>query len=225
MSDRREAEPERLSRMETLGAWLGLWTPPRDAVVPPIPWRTIAIGGSAVVAILAAIAVFAVPRVVENRQAARAEERRADAARHAAFLESVDREQRARRGTGRPDPGAGAAAERRREVRGSLLASAQAGIARDAESRDDKPVDGVDCEPFPRSLAQTVPAEALDRSGAEYSCVAVTARLDGDAGVIGMPFRLVVHFDDGRYAWCRLIPLGDKDRLSHPLPDACRLRD
>src|SRR4051812_20957085 len=34
----------KLGRWETLGAWLHVWTPHRDAEVPPVPWRTITIG-------------------------------------------------------------------------------------------------------------------------------------------------------------------------------------
>ena len=33
-----------LGRFEKVGAWLGVWTPPRDAEVPPPPWRKIALG-------------------------------------------------------------------------------------------------------------------------------------------------------------------------------------
>jgi hypothetical protein len=39
----------RLGRFETLGAWLRVWTPPRGAVVPPVPKGKIAIGAAAVV--------------------------------------------------------------------------------------------------------------------------------------------------------------------------------
>ena len=35
-------EDRRLGRLEILGAWLGVWTPPRGAAVPPVPWRLIA---------------------------------------------------------------------------------------------------------------------------------------------------------------------------------------
>jgi hypothetical protein len=40
---------------------------------------------------------------------------------------------------------------------------------------------------------------------------------------MGMSFRLVARFAVGGYAWCRTIPLDDRDRLSHPLPAPCRL--
>ena len=59
---------------------------------------------------------------------------------------------------------------------------------------------------------------------ARYQCVAVTSRFgEGDQrGVIGIPFRLVADFAAGRYAFCRVVPLSDRDRLTHPLPRACR---
>ena len=189
-----------------------------------MPWRKLAVGATALVLVLGAVAAVVLPQVSENRQAARERQQRADAERHAAFLATVDREQRPRRGGGRPDPGRGAAPSRRTAVRTDLLATAEAGIAADAGRRGGKDIRDVACEPFPRQVEATVPARELSRPAAVYDCVAVTARLEGEsAGVIGMPFRLVVRFDDGRFAWCRIVPLGDRDRLAHPLPDACRL--
>jgi type II secretory pathway pseudopilin PulG len=215
---------DRLGRWETLGAWLGFWTPPREAEVPPVPWRRIGLGAVVLVLVLGVAAAIVVPQVSENRQEARERQQRADAERHAAFLETVDREQRPRRGGGRPDPGSGAAPSRRTVVRTNLAGAAEAGIAADAEQRGGKDVRGVECEPFPRQDDDTMPARDLSRPAAAYDCVAVTARLKGDSeGIIGMPFRLVVRFDEGRFAWCRIVPLGDRDRLAHPLPGACRL--
>ena len=47
-------EERRLGRLEVLGAWLGVWTPPRGAVVPPVPWRPIAAAASRPIASSAA---------------------------------------------------------------------------------------------------------------------------------------------------------------------------
>ena len=182
-----------MRRIETLGAWLGLWTPPRGETVPPVPWRAIAVGGAAFAAAVGIAAALVLPDVASNRRAADERAARADAQRHAAFLASVDREQRPRTGRG-------------------SLAAASAAVESDARRRTPKAVSGVECEPFPRSLG------GQRRTGA-FDCIAVTARLPG-GGVIGMNFRVVV--EDGRYAFCRVIPLGDRDRLTHPLPDACR---
>jgi hypothetical protein len=87
-------------------------------------------------------------------------------------------------------------------------------------------VRGLDCEPFPRGSAPRPPERDLGRRAAVYQCVAVTSRFGQGTeqeGVIGIPFRLVADFARGRYAFCRVVPLSDRDRLTHPLPDACRL--
>jgi len=220
--------PDRLGRLEVLGAWLGLWTPPRDAVVPPVPWKAIVIGAVVLVVIVGAAAAVFLPGVADDRQAAREREQRAAAERHAATLASADREQRPRRGRARADPGDGASAARRTAARRALMASAESRIGVDAHARTDRRIRGVDCEPFPRRLDDADPAAELGRAAAAYNCVAVTARFESGAsetgkGVIGIPFRLVAHFDRGSFTWCRIVPLGDRDRLAHPLPRACRL--
>jgi hypothetical protein len=221
---------DRLGRLEVLGAWLGIWTPPRGADVPPVPRRKLIAGAAVLLALIGAAAAIALPRLADDREDARQRERRAAAQRHAAFLATVDREQAPRRGRGRPDPGRGASPARRREARAALLAAAESGIAGDARRRRTRrDVRGVDCEPFPRSLSDTDPVAELTRRAAAYDCVAVTARFGGEGvpggeGIIGIPFRLVAHFDRGTYAWCRIVPLGDRDRIAHPLPSACRLR-
>jgi hypothetical protein len=199
--------PQQLSRWEILGAWLRLWTPPREAPVPPVPWRKVAVGGALVLA-AAVVAVVVLLNAESDRDAAERRAARAAVERHAAFLASVDRRQAPHRGRGPADAN-------RVSVRRDLLAAAQSDISAVADGRD------VDCEPFPRTLDTTPPVEDLARAAAAYDCLAVESRFD--TGAIGTPFRLVVHFDSGRYAFCEIVPLGDRDRLKHPLPDACRL--
>ena len=199
--------PDRLSRWEILGAWLRLWTPPREAVVPPVPWRKVALGGVLVLA-AAAVAVVVLLNTESDRDAAEQRAARAAVQRHAEFLADVERRQAPQHGRGQGD----AASVRTRRA---LLAAAQTDISAGADDRD------VDCEPFPKTLDTTPPAADLARAAAAYDCVAIKSRFG--TGAIGTPFRLVVHFDSGRYAWCEIVPLGDRDRLSHPLPDACRL--
>jgi hypothetical protein len=212
----------RLGTFERLGAWLGLWTPPRGVVVPPPPWRAIGIGAALVLALAGTALAIAVPRISERREADRERQVRVEAERHARFLASVDREQAPRRG-------AAAAAPRDVEARTALVAAAAAAIARDAERRSGEDIEGpAQCEPFPRTLAGPDPARDRSRRAAEYNCIAITARFGGEEqaggrGVIGVQFRLVADFRTGRYAYCRIVPLGDRDRLSHPLPEACRL--
>ena len=225
-----ERDPGRLGRLETLGAWLGLWTPPRGTAVPPVPWRAIAVGAVLTAIVLGLGAALVLPELAENRQAARDRDQRADAERRAAFLARLEREQRPRRASGRPDPGRDASAARRAVARGALLAGAQDGIEADARRRTGRDIRGVECEPFPRTLEQAEPVLDLARPAAAYDCVAVTARFGdsesaGGRGIIGISFRLVVRFDEGRSAWCRIVPLSDRDRLSHRLPAACRVAE
>jgi hypothetical protein len=220
--------PKRLGRLEVLGAWLGLWTPPRGVEVPPVPRRKVAAIAVAVLVLVGAAAAFALPRLAEDRAAERRAQERTEARRHAAFLESVDREQAPRRGRAAPDPGEGAPEGDRAASRVALLSTAQDRIAEDARERTRRRIRGVDCDPFPRTTDDSRPESDLSRRAAAYNCVAVTARFGsesqaGGEGVIGIPFRLVVEFERGRFAWCRIVPLGDRDRLAHPLPGACRI--
>ena len=107
-----------------------------------------------------------------------------------------------------------------------MLATAHEALQADAAARGASRVRGLDCEPFPRGSAATPPVRDLGRRAAAYQCVAVTSRFkasEGQEGVIGIPFRLVADFTRGRYAFCRIVPLSDRDRLTHPLPDACRV--
>jgi len=221
MEDRR-----RLGRLEVLGAWLGVWTPPRGAAVPPVPWRALAALGVVVAIALLVAAALLVPSIVGNRE--RADERAREAAqrRHAQALAEADREQRPRTGRGRADPGTGAPAARRTSAREALLAKAHDALQADAAIRGAGRVSGLDCEPFPRGSAPRPPVGDLSVERALYQCVAVTSRFSqgtGQEGVIGVPFRLVADFARGRFAFCRVVPLSDRDRLAHPLPEACRL--
>jgi hypothetical protein len=219
---------ERLGVFERLGAWLGLWTPPRGVVVPPPPWRAIGIGVAVLVLLAGAAALLVVPEIATEREADHARSERAEAQRRAAFLAHVDREQAPRRGRAAPDPGATADVTRRESARGALVASAATDVARDARRRTGKAVErAARCVPFPRTLDGVDPARDLSRRAAAYNCTAITSRFGsessaGGEGIIGIPFRLVARFDRGRYAWCRIVPLSDRDRLSIPLPDACR---
>ncbi len=203
----------RLSPWETLGAWLRIWTPPREAEVPPVPWRKLVLGGVAAAVVLGIAAALIVPAVSEDKRSAGERDRRAAAERHAKLLATADREQRPRTGTGPVDTGVPA--------RAALLARARTALVSDARARTGDDVTGTDCEPFPRRPGAADPAGQLRRKAAAYQCVAVTSRFEG--GVIGIPFRLVVRFAEGTYAFCRIVPMGDQDRLAHPLPDACRL--
>jgi hypothetical protein len=214
-----------LGRLELVGAWLRIWTPPRGAVIPPVPWRRLAGIAAALGAGLTLVAVLVGPDTMRDRAAARERERQGEVVRHAAFLTSVDRTQAPHHGRGQLDPGPTARAATRTGRRAALVSAAGSAIHNDAASATDKPIRNVACEPFPSRLDAAAPVDDLTRSAAAYDCTAVTAAFGSSStgrGLIGIPFRLVVHFTQGTFAFCQIVPLDDGDRLSHPLPPACR---
>jgi len=229
MAVRDDKDPVKLSRFEVLGAWLRLWTPPRGAAVPPVPWRAIVAGGLLLLALAGAGAALLVPRIADERREAREREQRIAQQRRAEFLAYVEREEKPRTAQGTADPGRETPAAQRRAVRAALLATAEERIGADAGRRTGKTIRGVDCSPFPSSLGDADLAADLSLSAAAYDCVAVTARFGGEStaggeGVVGIPFRLVARFRAGTLAWCRIVPLSDRDRLTRRLPRPCRLR-
>ena len=82
-------EDRRLGRLEILGAWLGVWTPPRGAAVPPVPWHWIAGGAAALAIALLAAAALLVPGILDDRDRAGDRAREAAQRRHEQALRSI----------------------------------------------------------------------------------------------------------------------------------------
>src|SRR3954464_5661281 len=100
--------PRRASIFEIVGAWLRVWTPPRDVEIPPVPWRKLAIAtGVAIVVLGAALAVL-VPRIDSAKESRAAKDAAAAAHARAANRARIVAEQRPRhRSHGPPEPAAG----------------------------------------------------------------------------------------------------------------------
>jgi hypothetical protein len=205
-------EPK-LSRFEVLGAWLNLWTPPRDVHVPPIPWRTIAIGALVAVVVLGAAAAVIVPAIDESKDERSAREQRALEQRQAARRERLRIEQRPR--LGRLEAGAS---------RGEQLAAIEAAIGRDAKARFSPRARPATCEPA-----------AGEDPGADrvaYACLSGVRDIvgageqEGARGTLGIPYRSIVDFGAGRYAFCKVNPPPGEQVIPDPrriveLPKAC----
>jgi hypothetical protein len=187
-------DPPRLGRFETLGAWLRVWTPPRGADVPPIPWRKVAIGGAACAAAAAAIYVLVSPGVESGKRGRAVNERRT--AERLAFSERrrIRQEQRLMTGRLPGDPS-----------RDALVAALERSITADARRRAAAgelrgSVIGTDC-------AASRPGSGRSaRVG--YRCTALTGRVQdagGRAASIGYPFWANVDRRSGSYAWCRVV--------------------
>ena len=210
----------RASRWETLGAWLGIWTPPRGVDVPPRPsGRKVLVGLVAVLAVTGGAAALIAPRIDESKDASDAAERREREARRLARTQRLREEQRPRRG----DAPAGAA---RREV----LSALETAITRDARARLErremtKRVRSTRCR------AAAAPGDVL------FDCLGITRTIVGvdndgrryDAGKLGYPFRAAVDFERGRWAFCKIAPVPGEQVVPDPrylveMPPACRAK-
>jgi hypothetical protein len=182
--------------------------------------------------VLAFVALIAVALVIgpdirqsksERERAEQQERQRARAAREA----RIRREQRPRFVDG-PPATAGVAARRR------LLDAASASVLADARRRVAAgqlrgPIRRIDCEPFPRNVADIGAEDSTEQRFGRYACLAVTAEFteteSTSGGLLGHPYRVRIDFDTGRYAFCKIAgrPAEGqlKRRLGVTVPPVC----
>lgn len=205
----------RASRWETLGAWLHVWTPPRDVEIPapPSPRRLAVWAGTAFV-VVGVLLALTVPRIDSAKDDRAARAGAAEAAQDAARRAEAIRVQRASFATSTP----GDLDTQLRDARAAILADAG---TRHAAGEFPQPTREVTCSP----AAGRARSDLL-----RFSCVAATARLaDVAAGpqrTVGYPFSLVVQPETGRFAWCRTLPVPAEGATGHsgvrvPQPAAC----
>jgi hypothetical protein len=185
----------RASRWEILGAWLRIWTPPRDVEVPPFPrWAAVALP-LAIAGAVAGYVGFIAPSIDDGRQRTAARDQQA----HAAAV----RRERARLANDQAPRAARAAAAARlyaarrpAQARGALVTAVEASIGRDARDRFAAGSIGVR-EVRCRELQAEAPRVLL-------SCFAVTSKTAQAS--VGQPFVAAGSLRDGRYAWCHQNP-------------------
>jgi len=203
----------RAGRLETLGAWLHLWTPARDREVPPVPWRAVAVRGGAVLVVAGLAAGLIAPRIQDAKEQAAARDRREAATAAAAFRARQTREQAPRRG---PLPRGGRAA---------AVSRVEARIGADARARFDPRYRAAACEP--------APGETAGGGRVAYDCFVALREIVGAGaqagarGQLGLPYRAVIDHRARRYAFCKTNPPPGERLVPDPrklveLPAACR---
>jgi hypothetical protein len=212
---RETNDTPKLTRLEVLGAWLGVWTPPRGAVLPPVPWPKVALGAAILAVVAVLVAVLGAPAIDEAKTESAATERRAEDERRAARRERQRREQRPRLGR-LVDPGA----------RGRALVSVEAAIGRDARRRFNPRAAPATCDATPGADA-TAPRVAYDCLSSVRAIVGA-ADQEGARGELGIPYRAVLDFERGRYAFCRVTPIPGEQIVPDPrslveIPRPCRI--
>jgi hypothetical protein len=225
-----KSEQVRLGRLETVAAWLRLWTPPRDAVVPPVPWRRLGVGALLLALLLGGVAAFAIPKIDRSKESTAAQEREDAATRQAAERRRVIHDQRATLGSA-PRP----AGESELRARHELLDTVERRITADARRRAEAgEIQGrtkrTQCVPAPSTVQRRGAEEVLSRRRDAYDCLAVTVDIKPTAtnkgGSIGYPFRAVIDFKRFTFAWCKTNPLAGERAVPDPrriplLPKAC----
>ena len=191
------AEP-RLTRWEILGAWLHVWTPPKGLDVPPVPWRKLALWGTAGLIVVGGAAAIAVPRIDERKR-----EGATQRARDAVAADNAERARlRADQRVHRQTFPAGAAP----------VASLEAAITADAEARVAAktitgPVLSTKCVAAGQSTIRFPDSRV-------YKCFVKTATgLPGQGKDVlgtGYPFVATIYTKKRALAWCKQNPHADE---------------
>jgi hypothetical protein len=204
---------------------------PGVAGMPKWIWGKLPRAGRIAVALLPFVIVALIlllgPDIDESKDRRAEAERQLRAQQAAERVAELRAEQRPRFERGTP-------AGRDLAARATLVASLPIAIQADARQRVaagalDGPIRSVECEPYPRSVngrgAHLDPSQTTGR----YSCLAVTrtapATERNEASSIGHPYRVLVHFDTGRYAFCKVSGRPGEFSIgrdtSVPVPEVC----
>jgi hypothetical protein len=169
----------------------------------------------AVVAFVLAVGgtVALLPTINESRQERAASDQQQRDALRAARIRELQAEQRPHPGRTTSTARPGAAPRVRLAARAAAMDDLSAAIVADARARVSAgtlagPILHVDCEPFPRSVDAVDPARRLSQRRGRYSCIAVTSEFERTresiGGALGHPYRAMIDFESGRYAFCKI---------------------
>ncbi len=237
---RRERDPLRLSRVEVLGAWLHVWTPHRDAEVPPVPVRRILVWTLAALLVLGGASLVIVPAIQKAKERGAARDARALAASQARQRRAIELAQTPHHGHAtRPRDPARVGDSEQLRLRSRLLRRSEAAVLADARQRVaagalKNPVRTLQCRKTPPGSDPRAPGAEADlhaRTGA-YDCIAVTRFIPNgaDRGALGYPFRLIVDYARFAYVWCKSTPVPGEQAIPDPksvvqLPRVCRAEE
>src|SRR3954451_13297172 len=188
-----------ITRWETVGAWLHVWTAPKGVEVPPVPVRKIVIGTVALALVAAVAAALVIPPLNSGKARGAADRAQQAAAADAAEAARLRRDQR---------PHALQVADGR-----SLVAALEAGIDADARRRvAHRTMSGqilrTDCSASP-------PYVAVFPHSRVYKCFVLMTTghqgvLPGDKFGTGYSFVATIYSAQRRVVWCKENPHPDE---------------
>ncbi len=193
--------------------------------IPPNARRPAAIAGAVLLAAVAVILALGIPAITESKDERAATEARTEREQEAQRAAQLQAELRLREGRG---PAArGLTGAQAIEARQALAAQLAADVKADAVSRVQageftQSVARVECERFPRRVGNPNPALDPRQPTGRYACLAITADAPAseiqNPSSIGYPYRALVHFGSGRYAFCKISGRPGEGGLTRELP-------
>jgi hypothetical protein len=212
---------QRASWWEILGAWLRIWTPPRDVEIPS-PRRALIVAFVVIAAVAVAGVTLVAPAIDRaKKRGARERALEYEVARISREARLIT-EQRAHHGRA-PQVARLYSAGRRAASLAALTVAARASVDRDVRARVARgalpgPIRRVQCSSRSRELGARV----------HLDCLAVTAAHTHKRIhelLLGHPFVVGASLRSGRYAWCKdnQKPAEGSfgNNIQIPLPGAC----
>jgi len=206
-SSGHRAKTPQPTRWEIVGAWLRIWTAPKDVEVPPVPKRKLAIWGLVLAAAVAIGLALLIPPLEKGKRAGAALLAKQQAVTVAAETARLRADQRVHRELVASGQG--------------LVAQLQAAITGDAKARDragtlEGPVLSTKCSAAGASVV-------IFRGSRVYKCFVTTAAgLRGQGKDVigtGYPFVATVYPKTHKLAWCKQNPRPDEKTRGHGLAE------
>jgi hypothetical protein len=193
--------------------------------IPPRARKPAAVVAGLLLVAVAVALVVSIPAITESKDERAAAEATAERERRAQLAAELQAELRLREGRGPAARGlTGAPAV---EARQALAAKLIADVKADALSRVQageftQSVERVECERFPRRPRSEDPALDLSSRTGRYACLAITAQTPdvetSQTSHIGYPYRALVHFPSGRFAYCKISGRPGEGSLTREFP-------
>jgi hypothetical protein len=179
--------------------------------IPPRARKPAAFAAALLGVGVAVALVLSIPAITESKDERAAAEAQAQRERKAQRAAELQAQARVREGSGPAAAGlTGASAV---DARLALVDDLSAAILDDARNRKrsgelTQSVERVECERFPRRVGSHDPARDPSQRTGRYACLAVTADAprteQQNPSSVGYPYRALVTFDAGRFAFCRV---------------------
>jgi hypothetical protein len=193
--------------------------------IPPRARRPAAFAATLLLVAGAVALALSIPAISDSKGDRAASEARADRERQEQRTAALEAQVRPRDGSGTAARGLTGADAVAAQV--ALVDELNAAVLDDAHQRMStgeltQTVERVECERFPRRVGNRDPALDPGSTSARYACLAITAdapRTDTqNPSSVGYPYRALVQFESGRYAFCRIAGKPGEGALSTELP-------